>query len=936
MAMELAAAYVTIVPRTTGFGKAINSAMGQAGLTSSKVLSSQLQKGMGTAGVAIGNLLATGISKCASVIAGSVGDAISRYDTLSNFSNVMSNLGIATEDAEKARDKLSKGLEGLPTTLQDGVSAVQRFTSANSDIDKSTDMFLALNNAILAGGGSTQVQASALEQVSQAYSKGKMDMIEWRSIQTAMPAQIKQVAQSMGMSTDALGEGLRNGDVSMEKFMQSIIKLNNQGGKGFASLKDQAKTATGGIATNITLCKTRVVAGMANIMSTIDEELSNAGLPKIGEAIGEVATKISEGFKDIQEWIKEMNIGETIKEWQPYFDSIKEFVKTVKPYVKSLIEALIKGSPYLAKSGKWFMDIANGILANKGALVAVAGALSMLKLGSFLGLLPSLKGAIGGVGKKFGELKKKISAPKTTLAKFGDTVEKTGKKASKSGGLLKKLASGVKGFIAVGVGLALVSASFWLLADAATKLAAAGPVAIAVMAGMVLAIAGLVVLFALMGQKLTAAMPGIIACAAAFLIMAAAMAILAFAAISLSNAGGLAIGIMAGFIVVIILLVAAFAIFGPALNAAIPGMIVFGAVVAGIVLSITALVLAITLLTAMITLAIVTTAPYIIAIIQTIGNTIIGILNAIADAIKGIVSTVGDTICNIITTIGETIEGIIETCGETIEGVLNSIGDNVTKVVDSITGGISDIIETACDGVSKIIDSIGDAISGVIDSMTGFVDALVLLGLVLPKYAEYGGAAAGGLLKFGGALASLSFGDDETASMTKLSKAIQRISGTAMPAAMGLKNCQMMAMGIPKTFNKAADAVQAACKKIRKSINNMKLKIPRVEVGKLPELTFKAGKKSKTEVTLTSKVDWYRKGGIFDSASLIGVGEAGSEAVLPLNKKTLGAIGDGIADSSDNRQQNIVINLNYSADADANQMVADIARGLRRMNLAGA
>jgi hypothetical protein len=31
-------------------------------------------------------------------------------------------------------------------------------------------------------------------------------------------------------------------------------------------------------------------------------------------------------------------------------------------------------------------------------------------------------------------------------------------------------------------------------------------------------------------------------------------------------------------------------------------------------------------------------------------------------------------------------------------------------------------------------------------------------------------------------------------------------------------------------------------------------------------------------------IDWYKKGGIFNSPSLIGVGEAGSEAVVPLDK----------------------------------------------------
>lgn len=47
------------------------------------------------------------------------------------------------------------------------------------------------------------------------------------------------------------------------------------------------------------------------------------------------------------------------------------------------------------------------------------------------------------------------------------------------------------------------------------------------------------------------------------------------------------------------------------------------------------------------------------------------------------------------------------------------------------------------------------------------------------------------------------------------------------------------------------------------------------------------------------KVNWYKKGGLFDKASMIGVGEAGREAVLPLeNKKTMSMIADSITKNS--------------------------------------
>ena len=50
-------------------------------------------------------------------------------------------------------------------------------------------------------------------------------MMEWRSIQTAMPAQLNQVAQAFGMTSDQLGEALRNGKISMDDFMNKIVEF---------------------------------------------------------------------------------------------------------------------------------------------------------------------------------------------------------------------------------------------------------------------------------------------------------------------------------------------------------------------------------------------------------------------------------------------------------------------------------------------------------------------------------------------------------------------------------------------------------------------------------------------------------------------------------------------------------------------------------------
>lgn len=221
-----------------------------------------------------------------STILGNVDAAIKRVDTLSNYSRVMSNLGVGSVQANASVQKLSNKLIGLPTTLDDASGAVQRFTSVNSNISRSTDMFLALNNAILAGGASSEIQKSALEQLSQSYAKGKPDMFEWRSAMTAMPAQMKQVAEAMGfVNASALGEALRNGRVSMDQFMNTLMQLNTQGINGYQSFEEQARNATGGIATSIANMRTAIVRGMSDVMNTIGQSNIAGFFTNIAKAI---------------------------------------------------------------------------------------------------------------------------------------------------------------------------------------------------------------------------------------------------------------------------------------------------------------------------------------------------------------------------------------------------------------------------------------------------------------------------------------------------------------------------------------------------------------------------------------------------------------------------------------------------------------------------
>ena len=333
-----------------------------------------LENSVNSTGTKIKNIVAAlGIDKIISTAFGilnnSIDGAISRLDTLNNYPKVMSNLGISSEEAQKSIAKMSDKLSGLPTTLDEGALAVQRFTSKNNDVAKSTDYFLALNNAILAGGAGTEIQSSALEQLSQSYAKGSMDMMEWRTLQMAMPAQLNQVAKAMEMTTEAVGAGLRGADkdvayvrdVTMEEFMDAIVRLNQEGADGFASFEEQARNSTGGIATSITVAKTQIVKGVADIINSLDQFLKDEGLGGIGEIISNIGKK----SKEVLDYVAQ-KLPETIR-----------FLKDIAPVVMAVTTAFVVFKSALAikkiiKSVRKSFALLNATLAANPILLVVS------------------------------------------------------------------------------------------------------------------------------------------------------------------------------------------------------------------------------------------------------------------------------------------------------------------------------------------------------------------------------------------------------------------------------------------------------------------------------------------------------------------------------------------------------------------------------------
>lgn len=95
----------------------------------------------------------------------------------------------------------------------------------------------------------------------------------------------------------------------------------------------------------------------------------------------------------------------------------------------------------------------------------------------------------------------------------------------------------------------------------------------------------------------------------------------------------------------------------------------------------------------------------------------------------------------------------------------------------------------------------------------------------------------------------------------------------------------------------ASKAIADACDDMRREVSNLKLRLPRIEVGPLPHFSLRGSFNPQTGAVPSVSVSWYAKGGIFDGASVIGVGERGPEAVVPLTGRRMAPFAQAIADA---------------------------------------
>ena len=353
----------------------------------------------------VGAVAFKAVSSAMNLVSQSMDKAIDRFDTLQRFPKVMKSLGHSSKDVASSTKLLADGIEGLPTTLDTVVATTQKLTSMTGDLKKSTKLTLALNNAFLASGASTEDAARGLQQYSQMLSAGKVDMQSWKTLQETMPYALQKTAESFGFAGASAQKdfysALQDGKITFDDFSKRLIELN-KGTNGFAEM---AKKNSEGIKTSFGNIVNAVAKGIANVIAEFD---------KMSKAV--TGKSIAQNLDSIKGAVNST------------FNVIISVIRGATPVVKSLVSVLGFLKPVLDPLISIFAGVVGAVLLFKGAMLG----LSIIKgIGSLIGtLITSL-----------------VSLTSTSLVATGATTGLAGALASLSSGGVFLVVGAIAGLV---------------------------------------------------------------------------------------------------------------------------------------------------------------------------------------------------------------------------------------------------------------------------------------------------------------------------------------------------------------------------------------------------------------------------------------------------------------------------------------------------------
>ena len=242
----------------------------------------------------------------------------SRYDTMKTYGIVLEELGmdaskkfsIGTDKARTAVDNLEQAVLGLPTGLDEIVASMRVYAGATGDVEKATKLAIAANNAFIAGGMDSRQQLFTQRQLLSLAGGAELSSNQWDSLRRNAPLAIRAVAKEMGKGVQEMVDGLKNGTIAGQEFLDVFVKVGTEG--KLANAAQRMKVTFNALGQNIQNAMNRAGEGILKTLDSVFKEMNGRtllqnllGTDKNGKYIGGgIRGAIDDIAQSAQKWIK--------------------------------------------------------------------------------------------------------------------------------------------------------------------------------------------------------------------------------------------------------------------------------------------------------------------------------------------------------------------------------------------------------------------------------------------------------------------------------------------------------------------------------------------------------------------------------------------------------------------------------------------------------
>lgn len=216
------------------------------------------------------------------------------------------------------------------------------------------------------------------------------------------------------------------------------------------------------------------------------------------------------------------------------------------------------------------------------------------------------------------------------------------------------------------------------------------------------------------------------------------------------------------------------------------------------------------------------------------------------ESIKNTCSTAASAVGNVLSTAWNAIKSATQTAFNAVKSFVTSIWNRIKSTIQSVVNTVKSVVSAAWNNINSVTSSVLNSVKSTISSIFNGIKSTI-------------------------------------------SSVVNGIKSAVSSAFNAVKSA------ITKPIDEAKSIISGILDSIKSMFSGLKLTIPK---PKIPRITVTKANANVAGVSIPyPKIDvsWYAKGGIFNGPSIIGVGEKGEEAVVPLQGSRMKPFADAIA-----------------------------------------